>query len=294
MARRIETTTSRTAEMVCLCRAASSLETDPLYRSGDWVAQKLLPRKIQLFFKLRAVRKFLVRAFAPEGIYEWVIARTKYIDNLFVRACSEGFSQILLFGAGFDSRGIRFQPELKEMRVFELDARTTQGAKVEQYQKRGIAVPANLVFVPINFEKESVEDKLNGAGFGRGMKTLVILEGVTQYLKPETVHATLQTISGIVGRGSWLVFDYAHASVLRGEGESYGQDRMVKGVSRAGESWQFGLEEEEVKPLLGRYGFRLTDQKGPSKLEQAYFKNDRGRIVGRINDTQSIVTAERT
>jgi methyltransferase (TIGR00027 family) len=291
--RRIETTTSRTAEMTCLCRAASSLETNSLYKCNDWVAPLLLPKKIQLIFKLAATRKALIRALAPEGIYEWVIARTKYIDALFLRASTEGFSQIVLFGAGFDSRGIRFQSELKGMKIFELDAPATQSAKIEQYRNRGIFVPTNLLFVPINFDHESVEDKLHQAGFRKGTKTLAVAEGVTQYLKPEAVFATLQTIRNEVGEGSWLVFDYAHASVLKGDSSTYGGKRMMKGVNRLHESWQFGLEDAEVEPLLMRYGFRLLDRKSPKDLEEVYFKDKTDRIIGRVNGTQSIIMAEK-
>lgn len=228
--RRIETTTSRTAEMCCMCRAASNLESDLHYRSGDWVAQELLPRKIQWVFKLPPARHLLIKAFAPEGVYEWVIARTKYIDVLFAKACSEGFSQIVFFGAGFDTRGIRFQADLKGLLVFELDAPTTQGAKIEQYRKRGVAVPANLIFVSVNFEKESISERLTRSGFCKGMRTLVVLEGVTQYLEPAAISTMLQTISDEVGKSSWLVFDYAHASVLKKEGDeyAYGQRRMIK------------------------------------------------------------------
>jgi methyltransferase (TIGR00027 family) len=195
MARRIERTTSRTSEMTCLCRAASSLESNPLLRSGDWVAQKLLPRTIQLAFRLPAARRFLVRALAPEGVYEWVIARTKYIDAVFAKLPAESFAQVLLFGAGFDTRGIRFQSELKQAKVFELDAPTTQSAKIGQYRKRGIAVPDNLIFVPINFESDSVTDQLRRFGFANGRRTLVVAEGLIQYLKAEAVHATLKTVS---------------------------------------------------------------------------------------------------
>jgi methyltransferase (TIGR00027 family) len=293
MSRRIERTTSRTAEMTCLCRAASNLESNPLLRSDDWVALKLLPRTIQFAFRFAAPRRFLVRAFAPEGTYEWVIARTRYIDALFAKLPAEGFSQVVLFGAGFDTRGIRFQSELKQVQVFELDAPTTQSAKIEQYRVRGIAVPANLVFVPVNFETDSVADRLRQTTFRKGRKTLVLAEGVIQYLKPEAVHATLETVSAAVGRGSWLIFDYAHASALRGDGDTYGEERMMKRVGKSGESWQFGLDEEDVEPLLEKYGFRLLDRKGPHDLEETYFRDVAGSLISRINGTQSVVTAER-
>lgn len=235
----------------------------------------------------------MIRVIFPQGIYEWVIARTKYIDDMFIRASSKGFSQVLLFGAGFDTRSIRFQSELQGAKFFELDAPTTQNAKIEQYRKRGIPVPNSVVFVPINFEKESAADRLQDSGFCKGLKSLVIMEGVLQYLKREAAHATLQIIKDQVGKGSWLIFDYAYESVLRGDGKLYGEDRMTKGIAKFGESWQFGLEEHDVEAFLEKYGFRVLDRKSPKDLEETYFRNENGIVIGRVNGTQSIIMAEK-
>jgi methyltransferase (TIGR00027 family) len=229
----------------------------------------------------------------PQGVYEWVIARTRYIDAVMMKALAEDFSQVVIFGAGFDSRAIRFQRQLSDRRVFELDAPTTQAMKIRQLERRGVVLPPNLVFVPVNFEKEAAAEKLSTAGFHTGAKTLVIVEGVLQYLNPESAEETLRTIAEQVGPGSWLVFDYAHASVLRGEGTSYGEQRMTRGVDRFGASWQFGLEEGEVEPFLARRGFGQRDRKSPQQLEEMYFQDADGRIVGRVNGTQSIVWAEK-
>jgi hypothetical protein len=68
---------------------------------------------------------------------------------------------------------------------------------------------------------------------------------------------------------------------------------MIKRVNKFGESWQFGLEEAEVGPLLMEHGFRLLDRKGPNELQETYFKDKRGEIMGRVNGTQSIVTAQK-
>jgi methyltransferase (TIGR00027 family) len=113
------------------------------------------------------------------------------------------------------------------VKVFELDAPITQEVKRQQYKARGIASPPNVRFVAINFEKESVTEKLVRNGFCRGTKTLVVAEGVFQYLKPEAAHDTLKTLNDLVGTGSWMVFDYAHASVLRDESDAYGEKSSV-------------------------------------------------------------------
>jgi len=291
-ARRIESAASRTADMTCGCRAMSFYERDPLYKGADCVAPKLLPSKMQPLVRIGLTRLLLRKVMGPQGVYEWVIARTKYIDEALTRACKEGFSQVLLFGAGFDSRGVRFEAELKQMKLFELDAATTQRMKTEQFRLRKIVVPPNVTFVPINFERESVEQKLEQYGFGRNEKTLIILEGVLQYLNPKAVHSTFTTIRTLVGAGSRIVFDHAYAAALRGQGNMYGQKRMIDGVKRFGESWQFGLDEGEVKTFLEKYDFVLVDQKSPKELEELNFKGSDGVVRGRINGTQGIVTAE--
>jgi O-methyltransferase involved in polyketide biosynthesis len=89
------------------------------------------------------------------------------------------------------------------------------------------------------------------------------------------------------------VFDYAHASVLLGEGNLYGEERMTRGVNGFGESWQFGLEENEVEPFLLKHGFLQRDRRSPKQLEDMYFRDAEGRIVGRVNGTQSIVWAQK-
>jgi len=291
--RRIESTQSRTADMTCGCRAASWMEKRPAFKSGDWVAPLLLPRKMQLMFAIPPVRRLLTRIIGPEGIYEWVIARTRYIDGIFERALLVGVTQVLIIGAGFDSRAVRFKADERGVRVFELDAAPTQQAKIQQYRARGIAVPTNVTLVAINFDKETIEERLRASGFGSGEKTLVIAEGVFQYITPGAAHATLKAVKDLIGLGSWLVFDYAHASVLRGEGDAYGQKRMIAGTKRFGESWQFGLEAGEVGPLLNTYDFALVEQKSPADLENAYLKGPDCRLLGRVNGTQSIAFAEK-
>lgn len=70
MARRIETETSRTAEWTCLSRAASYLETDEHYKSGDWVAPLIFPRFFQVLLKIGFARKIFTKRIFVKGMYE--------------------------------------------------------------------------------------------------------------------------------------------------------------------------------------------------------------------------------
>jgi methyltransferase (TIGR00027 family) len=184
--------------------------------------------------RLSLVRALYRRVLAPKGLYEYVIARTRYIDAAFKQALADRFDQIVLFGAGFDTRALRFGSDLGETRVYELDAPPTQRAKIDRFRQRGLSVPPNVVFGAIDFDKESLPAKLN-IGFRDNARTLFILEGVLMYLQPESADATLRTIRAFAGKGSRLVFDYAKSSVLRDENTLYGEASVARAVARVSE-----------------------------------------------------------
>ena len=289
--RRIETTTSRTAQWTCVSRAASSLESDSHYRSDDYIALLLVPAFLKFLLHIPLIRRFYSQVMAPKGIYEYTIARTRYIDAIFKEILAEGFDQILIFGAGFDTRALRFQTEAGDTRIFELDVSITQQAKLDQYASRGLSIPANVEFISINFDKESLSEKLEDAGFSRGGRSLFVLEGLLMYLQPESVDETFKVIEEFAGEGSVVVFDYVRASVLRQAGSHYGEREIVKSVSKAGERWYFGIEEGELQGFLKKYGLRVSEHKDAQDLERMYFTDASGEIVGRINGTHCLVRA---
>ena len=131
MERRIETKTSKTAQWTCVSRAASSLESDKFYQSNDTLALQLLPNLLQTLLRIPYFRKLYRTVFSPRGIYEYVIARTKYIDTVFEKALADNFEQIIIFGAGFDTRSFRFQDQSKRTTIFELDVSRTQEVKTK-------------------------------------------------------------------------------------------------------------------------------------------------------------------
>ena len=293
MSRRIETQTSRTAEMTCLSRAASYSETDVRYKSGDWVAPLILPRFFQVLLRIGFARRIFIRRFFPPGMYEYVIARTKYIDDAFRKAVQDEFAQILIMGAGFDSRAIRFPSRAGKTKVFELDAPITQQAKIGQYQRRQISVPSNLIFVPIDFERQTLSQRLTEAGFQKGCQSLFVVEGLTMYLQPESIAQTFAVISEYAGKGSRVVFDYVLASVLRGENLYDGESEIRELVKQVGERWRFGIEKGTAEVFLKQYGFKLVDHQDAGELKDRYFRTAEGAIANRMNRTHCIVVGEK-
>ena len=293
MEKRIESTTSRTAEMTCISRAISVMEKRKHYKSDDYIAPLMLPTWFKTIIRLPFAKKIFTRVIAPKGIYEYVISRTKYIDFLFKQAILQNFNQILIFGAGFDSRALRFKNETGQIKIFELDVTVTQHTKINQYQRRNLTIPENLIFVPIDFDKDSLSEKLDESRFKKDLKSLFVLEGLIMYLQPESVDITFRTIQNYSGKGSWVVFDAVHYSVLHHRGKHYGGDGIKETVSKAGEQWNFGLNQDSIERFLNEYGMKLKDLKDSKDIEKDYFTSSNGQTNGCVNGTHFLVTAER-
>lgn len=290
MPRRIESKTSRTAEATCLVRGLSYLEKREQYKSGDNVSLVIMNDIIRPFMRIPFFKKILINKY-PFGMYEYVIARTKTIDAEFKRALEQGFPQILIFGAGFDSRGIRLGKNAKNTRVFELDAPVTQTAKIERYHQKKVEIPENLVFVSIDFDHESLPERLLALGFEKGVPSLFIMEGLTMYLQPESVDSTFRVISEFAGAGSRVVFDHIYASVLRQENLYEGEQVLYNGVAGNGEDFFFGIEKGHIDEFLSVYGFAAEKVMDSDALEDMYFRDMSGGVIGRVNKTHCIITA---
>lgn len=255
------------------------------------MAEVFLPLFAKCILNVPCLRELFMRKVSPPGIYEYVLARTKLLDEVFVNALENNFSQIALLGAGFDTRALRFKNGNRGTKVFELDIPTTQQPKIAILSRKKIVLPGELVFVPIDFNKQSLPGALFNAGYRKGQKSLFVWEGVTMYLTPDAVDGTLAFIRENAAEGSIVAFDYIYASVLRGDNRFYGEREIFKTVSRAGEGWTFGIEDGEIAGFLSQRGFKIISHNTPSDLEKTYLTAGDGTLFGRINGTHCIVTA---
>ena len=156
-----------------------------------------------------------------------------------------------------DTRALRFRGKNEGTKIFELDITTTQQPKLAILKRKGVVLPEELIFVPIDFNRQSLSEVLLAAGYQENQRSLFLLEGVTMYLTPEAVDNMLAFIRNSGAQGSKVVFDYIYASVLRRENRFYGEKEIFETVSRAGEWWTFGIEENEIEGFLSERGFKV-------------------------------------
>jgi len=263
----VATSATRVIEMYCP-------EDQRLF--DDPFAYKLLPFGWRVFFRLvylPGLRSLVLslRERRMPGTLGAILCRTRHIDDVLKRSLAEGIDQLVILGAGFDSRAYRISG-LDQVQVFELDLPGTVELKQIRLEKVLGAVPENVTLVGIDFDQQDLDDVLIAAGFQTGKRTLFIWEGVTQYITAEAVNNTLEFVSGVSGVGSAIVFTYVHRGLVDGTDRPEWFGSFVSFVSSVGSPLQFGLDQAEVEGYLSDRGLRLVEDVGAAEYQDRYLK----------------------
>lgn len=200
-----------------------------------------------------------------EGLMNFAMARERYIEETMVRELRDGAEQIVVLGAGFDTRSYRL-PEAGKVPVFEVDHPTTQTAKREALRGVVDPLPANVHFVGVDFDHDDLGERLRAAGYDEGRRTLFVWQGVIVYLTREGADATLAFIAGHSAPGSTLVFDSMDSNALGGSGAI----GLRFFTSAMGEKVTFGIGLGEIGPYLENRGFRDVEIFDHAAMERTY------------------------
>jgi len=182
------------------------------------------------------------------------IARTKWIDDE-AGSALEAVTQLVLLGAGFDTRAYRLA-FARRSTTFELDLPETSRAKQAALKKALGPLPEEVRYVSIDFNRQPLAEVLGQAGFDQMRPACFIWEGVTNYLSAEAVDATLRQIQQ-AAVGSVLLFSYVHRGVLEKPELFFGAVKLMRRLRSYGEPWTFGLFPEELPAYLAARGLRL-------------------------------------
>jgi methyltransferase (TIGR00027 family) len=273
---------STTAEFMALFRAQESALPERKRLFNDPFAVSFLGptlRAISRLFRvplLRILLAWFIDARWP-GARTSGIARTRLIDDWASDEVAAGAQQVLILGAGFDSRAWRL-PAFRGLPVFEVDHPATSAVKRKQIEELGASTP-RVTFAPIDFDRERLSDTLLNAGFQADRRTLVIWEGVTNYLTAEAVDATLRWV-GALTEGSRLIFTYVDSDVLGGSNHFQNAARPRLAVKSAGEPWTFGFHPGELPLYLKERGLKLIKDFDANKYRRITMGLPGARAIG--------------
>src|SRR3954463_3213721 len=112
---------SSTAEWVCFYRSIAAMHPDPKLRNPDDLAEKLCWWPANFPDNYAGAREVIDKNGVVFAAYFMINVRTHHVDGALKRAANDGVTQVVILGAGFDSRAYRFRSAYPQLRFFEVD-----------------------------------------------------------------------------------------------------------------------------------------------------------------------------
>lgn len=261
----IEGTPSRTAMMTALARGAHRLVDawpflvdDPyglLLIGPDWKSVARFGRDAYTDAERARVRAF-------------VVARQRFAED---RLIAGGFEQYVMLGAGLDSFVWRRPDIARDTRIIEIDHPATQGFKKARAAALGLTLPRAHSFVSVDFEKETLEDALDRAGFDWMRPAFFSWIGVTMYISRAASAATFATVARCA-KGSEIVFTYVPAASELDDHDLKMRKAFLAIAADAGETMTSEFSQQDLAALIADAGLGLAANPTRDDLIDLYFK----------------------
>jgi methyltransferase (TIGR00027 family) len=256
---------SRTALRVALRRAAHQLyDAQPLVLD-DPIAVPILGTA-----HAEELRRTPTRPDRPfsVGLRAFLVARSRYAEDNLANAVARGVAQYVLLGAGLDTFAHR--SPYPQLRVFEVDHPATQEWKRDLLRDSDLPTPENLTYTAVDFERESLAERLEATGFDLGAPAFFAWLGVVPYLTLAAFRSTVSFI-GSLPAGTGLVLDYGQPRSALPFLEQLAHDSLASRVQLAGEPFQLFFTPPEIAAELS--AFRTLEDLGSSEINARYFTN---------------------
>jgi methyltransferase (TIGR00027 family) len=256
---------SRTAFRVALRRAAHQLLDTPRVLD-DPIAVRILGLD-EAAIVAGAARP--AERGAATRLRAYFAARSRYAEDALAKAVAGGVDQYVVLGAGLDTFAGR--NPFPALRVFEIDHPATQAWKRERIAAAGLAWPASATFVPVDFERQSLEEGLGASPFDRGRPAFFSWLGVVPYLTVEAVTATLRVVgSGAIGTA--IAFDYGQPAESAPLAERLALSWLARRVAAAGEPFRSSFTPDAIARILAEAGFTDIEDVGMDVVNDRYFR----------------------
>jgi methyltransferase (TIGR00027 family) len=232
----VEPAPSRTSQVVALIRAGLPR---PHTRWGDPDAQTKLCSGMQ--------------PASTGGFAAQMAARTRFFDAEVLSAISSGIGQIVVLGAGYDDRALRFAAP--DVQFYEVDHPATQADKAVRLETIEVG-PGGPVLASADFAVDDLSAVLSACGHDRGEPSLFVCEGLLVYLDEDTIVRLLGALRDRAAGNSRMSASLAvHRPGLRSAQVT--ATANAKRFTAVGEPWRTILDPDAHIRLVERAGWRV-------------------------------------
>jgi methyltransferase (TIGR00027 family) len=199
----------------------------------------------------------------------FIALRSRFAEDAAQDAIRRGVRQAVVLGAGLDTFAYRVAP-MPGLVVFEVDSPATQREKRRRLATAKIAEPAHVVYVGCDFESQSLSEALAAAGFDAARPSFFLWLGVTPYLTPEAVYATLAAVAAAPG-GAEIVFDYVIPSeTIDVPAAREARAALAARVAAAGEPLRASFDPATLQARLRALGFATIEDLSAGEVGARY------------------------
>jgi methyltransferase (TIGR00027 family) len=250
---------SQTALAVCAFRAREQHLPASARLLDDPYAQHFLPAGLLRSVAALNGSPWVFADGLASGVATYAVSRHRLLDEWLAEGLQASSQQVVVVGAGYDSRAWRLRGLLGDRLLFEVDHPHTATRKhrcIDSSRESFGDVPR--VAVQVDLSVERLAPSLQAAGFNPSLQTTWIWEGVSMYLTPDAVLAAVQGIAGLSAPGSELLMDLGMPSDARGWTATW-----LRGAAQllgvVGEPIRSGYSHAAATTAFGSAGGRLIE-----------------------------------
>jgi methyltransferase (TIGR00027 family) len=243
-----------TAFVVAEFRARENDEPHPLY----------LDRVVPIFLdeRSRQAANAIADGFAAAEMN--VRLRTRYLDDQLVEQLANGCRQVVILGAGLDTRGVRKRAE--GVTYFEIDDPSTVNFKRARLAAEGFDAP--ITFIAANYVASGVVPLLEANGFDGDLPSFFIWEGNTMYLTEAAALKVLRDLKDSLRRFS-ISFDYMDTAVVARRTGEQGTTIFVERFAAMGAPWHYGIDD--LQAVAKETGLTVADAMTVGDLHRKFW-----------------------
>jgi methyltransferase (TIGR00027 family) len=207
-----------------------------------------------------------------------IVARARFVEDIAKEQIEKGITQYVLLGAGLDSFAQRNTEICSQTDVYEIDQPDTLAWKEEKLNEKEYKIPANLHFVPVDFETSSWWAELLNKGFDIHKKAVVSCTGVTLYLTKEAITDTLKKMT-LLAPGSTVAIAFYLPLEQLDEEDKPMQEMAIKGAAASGTPFISFFSIEEIMKLAVEIGLKDIQIISTKDMTEKYFKGRSDNLV---------------
>ncbi|MGA7750614.1 MAG: class I SAM-dependent methyltransferase [Gallionella sp.] len=224
------------------------------YCNPDAVVGAFLSAQQKLACMVRG--KLSMSRLRANPFYHYVLARTKYYDEVFLDAVYGSVNCIVNIGCGSDTRAYRFAHILKQKGVTVLECDQAHAIYAKQRIAQKHWPTDHIRYVPLDLNDTEWPNFAKLLDEKSQEPVLVMMEGVSPYISKESFEAFLGLLASKLDARSLLAYDFKIAGTVDGFGQS----------ARVRQPFRLPALREEVTTYHGALGFQIQHMERSAEL----------------------------